>query len=188
MIKFHKIVAKRMHIQNKGTNNLINIQNNCKITNCRFLIKGDNNTISIGNGVCMNGITLWVEDNNNQIHIGKQCTFESGTELAVCEGTSITIGEDCMFSNNISVRTTDSHSILDSSGKRINPASDIRIGNHVWVGYEALILKGATIAQNTIVGSRSVVTKASVAPPNSIIAGAPARTIKTDINWLCKRI
>lgn len=188
IINFHNLIAKRIHIHNCGINNRIWIENNCEITNCRFLTLGNNNTITIESGTRMNGVTLWVEDDNNQIHIGKQCTFESGTELAVCEGTSITIGDDCMFSNNISVRTTDSHSILDSSGKRINPASNIRIGDHVWVGYHALILKGGIIDDNSIIASQTVVSSSSPHSANCIMAGIPATITKRDITWCRKRI
>lgn len=187
-IKFHKIIAKRIHIQNKGWNNLIDIQDNCEITNCRFLIYGDNNLITIEKGTRMNGVTCWIEDDNNKIHIGKHCTFENGTQLAACEGTTISIGDDCMFSNNISVRTTDSHSILDQSGKRINQAIGISISNHVWIGFEALILKGSIIDDHSIVASRAVVSSSTAHAPHAIIAGIPAKIIKEGINWCRKRI
>lgn len=188
MINFHKIIVKRMHIQNKGTNNLIDIQDHCEITNCHFLIKGDNNLITIERGTRMNGVTCWIEDDNNNIHIGKHCSFEDGTQLAACEGTKISIGDDCMFSNNISVRTTDSHSILDNSGRRTNPASDIYIGNHVWIGFETLILKGSHIDDNSIVASKSVITSSTAHVPHCIIAGLPAKIIKEGINWCRERI
>ncbi len=55
------------------------------------------------------------------------------------------------------------------------------IGNHVWIGENALILKGVKIGDNSIVGAGSVVTKD--VPNNSIVAGNPARIIKNNINW-----
>ena len=57
----------------------------------------------------------------------------------------VKIGEDCMFAYDIDIRTGDSHSIIDkNSGKRINYAQDISIGNHVWLASHCRILKGVT--------------------------------------------
>lgn len=93
-----------------------------------------------------------------------------------------------MFSNNISVRTTDSHSIIDSSGNRINYALDVYIGNHVWVGLQSLILKGANISDNSIVAARSVVPSSTICEQNCILAGLPAKIIRRNINWCRKRL
>lgn len=55
-------------------------------------------------------------------------------------------------------------------------AHPIRIGNNVWIGFDACVLPGVTIGEGSIVGARSVVT-ASV-PPYTIVAGNPARVIR----------
>lgn len=53
---------------------------------------------------------------------------------------------------------------------------DIRIGNDVWIGYEALILAGVTIGDGAIIGARAVVTKD--VPPYTVVGGVPARPIR----------
>ena len=68
-----------------------------------------------------------------------------------------------------------------ATGRRINPAGDIRLAEHVWVGEGALILKGVSIAADSIVGARSVVTRD--VPPKSIVAGAPARVVRSGVSW-----
>ena len=113
---------------------------------------------------------------------------EENLFLAACESKKISIGNDCMFSNKVQLRTSDSHSILDENTKRINPGNDIEIGNHVWIGTEVIVLKGATIPENCIVGARSIVTSSLNASPNSMITGMPARVVKTNINWSRERI
>lgn len=54
-----------------------------------------------------------------------------------------------------------------------------RIGANCFVGGSSLILPGVVIGDNCIVGAGSVVTKS--VPPRSIVAGNPARIIRTDI-------
>ncbi|EHM02236.1 bacterial transferase hexapeptide repeat protein [Acetobacteraceae bacterium AT-5844] len=55
------------------------------------------------------------------------------------------------------------------------------IGDHVWIGDDALVLKGVTIGQASIIGARSVVTKD--VPPNSVAVGTPARIIRRNVTW-----
>ncbi len=58
----------------------------------------------------------------------------------------------------------------------------IRIGENAWIGTGVRICKGVTLGKNTIAAACSVVTKS--APDNCIVAGNPARIVKTDIDKL----
>jgi acetyltransferase-like isoleucine patch superfamily enzyme len=53
----------------------------------------------------------------------------------------------------------------------------VKIGDNVWIGMNAVILKGVTIGDNSVVAAGAVVTK-SIAP-NTIVAGNPAIVVKT---------
>lgn len=55
-------------------------------------------------------------------------------------------------------------------------ASPIRIGNNVWIGFDACILPGVTIGEGSVVGARSVV--AGDVPPYTVVAGNPARVVR----------
>jgi acetyltransferase-like isoleucine patch superfamily enzyme len=97
------------------------------------------------------------------------------------------IGADCMFASDIEIRTSDAHSVIDTaSGERINLAEDVTIGNHVWIASHSIILKGVNIGENSVVAAGAVVTNSC--PPGSILAGNPARVIKTGITWTRERI
>lgn len=191
----------------RGNNNVI--RNHGVLTNCVYDIQGDNNTVEIGQGALLYNMRIFMRGNNHKLIIGSNCRFNGGdfyfedddctvqigdrttvesAHFAVTEpGKSITVGSDCMFSNGIELRTGDSHSIIDNTTKlRINYAKDIHVKNHVWIGAKAIILKGVTIGNDSIVGTGSLVT--SDVPENCIAAGIPAKVVKENTNWDRKRI
>ena len=91
-----------------------------------------------------------------------------------------------MISSYVQVRTGDSHSITDMQGNRINPAADVNIGNHCWLGEGCHIMKGVTLERDTIVSTGAIVTKS--AGPNVLLGGVPAKVIKENVNWDENRI
>lgn len=154
------------------------------IRNTTICIRGNNNVVEIGKDTYINHGNIYIEDHNNRITIGNGTNLCGKIHLACTEGKSILIGNDCLCSSEIVLRTGDSHSVVDLSGKRINSAADVIIGDHVWIGYRVLINKGVVIPQNTVIGTGAVVTK-SFEEANTILAGVPAKVVKRNINW-CK--
>jgi acetyltransferase-like isoleucine patch superfamily enzyme len=53
---------------------------------------------------------------------------------------------------------------------------DVEVGNNVWIGYGACILRGVSVGDNSVIGTNSVVTKD--VPANAIVGGVPARIIR----------
>lgn len=171
----------------KGCNNNISI-GKCKLShNLEFKITGTNNKVVIGDGVVIQGGLIYLEDSGICISIGKNTTIGEA-EIAVAESnTKICIGEDCMLSKGIRITTTDSHSVLNIvTGKRLNPAKNVIIGDHVWIGMNVAINKGVNIGKNSIVAGNSVVTHD--VPENVIVAGIPAVIVKKDVTWSRERI
>lgn len=156
------------------------------LKNCNFIFYGTKNKITIHNGAQLNNVTFWIEDSENEIIIGEKSTFHGNCQLAACEGTTISVGNDCMFSHDVYVRTTDSHSIIKEN-KRINNAKNIKIGDHVWIGMQCLILKGANIPKGCIIGARSIISSSEM-EANCIYAGSPAKIVNNDISWKRERI
>lgn len=172
----------------KGTGNKICIKNGLtRLQNCRFVIRGDNNIIEVDSGCKLRDASLFIEDSNGCIVIGKDTIIAGNTHLAVIEGKTITIGERCLFSSNVTLRTGDSHSILNKEGKRINPSKDIIIGNHVWVGNTVIILKGTKVNDNCVVATGSILT-GKECPANSIIGGVGGNVLKSEVDWCGERI
>ena len=52
----------------------------------------------------------------------------------------------------------------------------MRVGNNVWIGYGACILRGVTVGYNAVIGTNAVVTKD--VPANAVVGGVPARLIR----------
>jgi serine acetyltransferase len=85
------------------------------------------------------------------------------------------VGDSCMVASNAYITDSDWHDIYN----RIAPGkvAPVKIENNVWIGDSAIVCKGVTIGENSIVGAGAVVVHSI--PANSIAAGNPARVVKT---------
>ena len=172
-----------------GKNNTIVLGDNVVLENVTISIFGNDNHIIIKDNNHFCGIRFAMEDDGNRIEIGKHNFIGCGNLLAALEGTNIVIGDDCMIASTCEIRTSDSHSLLDENGKRINYAQDIFLGGHVWIGMGCLVLKGANIPQDCVVAAKSVVCKTREnVKEGSLLGGTPARVLKEKISWSHKRV
>ena len=170
-----------LKIEIRGNKNKILVAKNSKFLDQYIRIWGHCNTIEIGEDCKIIGRILFDGD-EQRLSIGDGTTFER-VGIVVAEGASVRIGEDCMFSYGISVRTSDAHSIIDTTtGKRTNFARDVVIGQHVWVGAETIIQKDALLSDNSIVGIRSIVND-RFEEKNIAVGGIPARHLRSNVDW-----
>lgn len=96
---------------------------------------------------------------------------------------NVIIGAGCMVSAGVILRTTDYHTIIKQGTHTvINDNKDIIIGNRVWIGANAMILKGSVLPDNSVIGAQSVVA-GKFDESNVAIAGVPARIVKRGIDW-----
>ncbi len=133
---------------------------------CSFAI-AENGTCTIGDFTLLNGALIMAED-------------------------KIDIGSHCLISWNVGIADSDFHPLepaqrlIDTQALapffKDRPArpklktAPVRIADNVWIGMNAVILKGVTIGENSIVAAGSVVTKSI--PPNTVVAGNPAVIVK----------
>jgi len=113
-----------------------------------------------------------------------EATAIAAFELQARNGGSIVAGRDQLWATNITLQTDDMHAIRDAStGQRLNNfGGHIRIGTHVWLGRDSVVLGGAVLGRDTVVGLGSIVT-AGEHPDGVVLAGVPARVVRTGITW-----
>ena len=95
----------------------------------------------------------------------------------VCD-ERVTIGDRVWVGANAIITDTDFHP-LDPVARRERPldasAAPVEIADDVFIGMNALILKGARIGEGAVLGAGSVVSRD--VPAGAIVAGNPARVI-----------
>lgn len=108
---------------------------------------------------------------NAVVRIGRGTYLNRNTEIVAAR--SVQIGESCKIARDVLIMDTDQHAI---DGKDL-VAKPVEIGDRVWIGSRAIILKGVCLGHDSIVGAGAVVTKS--VPPYSIVVG-PAATVIRD--------
>jgi acetyltransferase-like isoleucine patch superfamily enzyme len=103
-------------------------------------------------------------------------------DVSINYNTKISCSERIHIGRNVKISWE--VQIMDSDGHSINGEANtkpIHIGNNVWIGNRATILKGVTIGDGSVVAAGTIVTKD--VPPNSLVAGVPGKIIKENIKW-----
>lgn len=90
----------------------------------------------------------------------------------------IKIGNNVAIAHDVTIMDSDAHAI-DYEGHQMS--QPITIGDNVWIGSRAMILKGVNVGEGSIVAAGAIVTKD--VPPNTIVAGSPAKVIRENVKW-----
>ena len=116
--------------------------------------------------------------------IGKNCKI--GDNVHIVASKRVVIGDDCLMASKIFISDTN-HGDYANEERMSSPTiapddrplytAEVKIGDRVWIGENVVILPGVTIGDGVIIGANSVVNRD--VEKNSIVAGSPARVIKT---------
>lgn len=117
-----------------------------------FTLRISNNaSVSIGKElVSRSNVTLRVEDGT--LSIGDKCFLNNNVSMTCMQ--QIIIGDGCQIANNVVIVDHD-HDYKNSLSRFTK--EKITIGNHVWIGANSVILKGATIGNNCVIAAGSIV-------------------------------
>jgi acetyltransferase-like isoleucine patch superfamily enzyme len=107
----------------------------------------------------------------NDVYVNSNCWFHGAA-------APLTIGNNVSFGPGVRL-FTDSGPNTCTLLQDVYPLSEgpVTIEDQVWVGAGAMIMPGVTIGHGSVVGALSIV-KEDV-PPHSVVAGIPAKIIKT---------
>ena len=101
-----------------------------------------------------------------------------GQECTISAYQHVSIGRECVVADRVMLIDFDHGAVEVERPIRLQGIykRDVRVGNNVWIGYGACVLRGVTIGDNAIIGTSAVVTRD--VPPNAVVAGVPARVIR----------
>lgn len=118
------------------------------------------------------GHSIWVNQNASLI-LGSGY-INNNFRLSCFE--RVEIGHNVAISENVTIRDSDNYSLNGSK-----PTKPITIGNNVWIGMNATILKGVSIGDGAVVAAGAVVNRD--VPPKTLVVGVPAVVKKKQIEW-----
>ncbi len=113
---------------------------------------------------------------------GASITIGRGTGISggsICAAVSVSIGERCMVGADVAIVDTDFHAVdaaVRDDGWNNVACAPVHIGNDVFIGTRAIILKGVCIGHGATVGAGAVVVRD--VPAFAIVAGNPARIVR----------
>lgn len=165
-------------------NCVINIQNGNLLLNAPMRVREP----FVGQLEMANKTVINVKD-TFVIHSGFHIILQKNSKLNLGSGyinrflkirchDEITIGNNVAISENVTIWDTDAHQII---GKESEMTKPVKIGNHVWIGTNAIILKGSEIGDGCIVAAGAVVS--GKFPNHSLIGGIPAKVIRENVSW-----
>jgi len=154
-------------LRNKGSGAVVLGKHVSVYAGCSFAV-GANGRVRVGDFTLLNGALIMAEE-------------------------KIDIGSHCLISWNVGIADSDFHPLEPAQrlidAQALAPffkdrpprpklkTAPVKIADNVWIGMNAVILKGVTIGENSFVAAGSVDTKS--VPPNTVVAGNPAVAVKT---------
>lgn len=137
-------------------------------------IIGHRSQISLGHNIIIHG---WIISEGGKISIGDRTKINKDTVIR--SKIRIEIGKYCDIGSDVYIQDHNSLSLnyidrRDHKGEVIQKA--IRIGDDVWMGRRAMILKGVTIGDRAIIGAGAIVTHD--VPADTLVVGNPAKVVK----------
>ncbi|HET7574671.1 MAG TPA: acyltransferase [Solirubrobacterales bacterium] len=128
------------------------------------------------------GRFVWIGDGSKirchegQVEIGAKTVM--GQECTISAYQRVRIGEQCVIADRAMFIDFD-HGVVEVERPiRLQGIykRDVEVGNNVWIGYGACILRGVRVGDNSVIGTNAVVTRD--VPANAVVGGVPARILR----------
>jgi len=128
------------------------------------------------------GRFVWIGDGSKirchegEVEIGAKTVL--GQECTISAYRRVRIGEQCVIADRAMFIDFDHGMVEVERPIRLQGIymRDVEVGNNVWIGYGACVLRGVRVGDNSVIGTNSVVTKD--VPANAVVGGIPARILR----------
>ena len=118
-------------------------------------------------------LSVWSDKQvSGQIRIGNCCLLCPGVRIS--SSSKISIGENCMLASGVYVTDSDWHDVYNRLA--LGKTEEVDIAANVWIGDSAIVCKGLSIGENSIIGAGAIVVHSI--PANCIAAGNPAQVVR----------
>lgn len=156
-----------------GKHSIIHYPSNIPNKECVSI--GENSTILSGSRIQVYNSLTGLSAN---VTIGNNCYI--GTNFSILAGANVVIENEVLIASNVLITSEDHGMNPESEIPYMNQpliCKEVRVGEGTWIGEKVSVLPGVRIGRKCIIGTNAVVTKD--VPDYSIVAGIPARVIKT---------
>jgi acetyltransferase-like isoleucine patch superfamily enzyme len=120
-------------------------------------------------------VKFYLDSPEARIEVGAYSGINRRAEI--CAKTMVRIGEGCAIGWDVCITDSDYHEFENSD--RVSP---ITIGDNVWIGARAMVLKGVTIGDGAVIAAGAVITRD--VPERTLVAGPRAEVVRHDVSWV----
>jgi acetyltransferase-like isoleucine patch superfamily enzyme len=121
------------------------------------------------------GAPVWLSARyaESEISIAAGARLANGVELTALE--RIAVGTACLMGAGVRIVDADFHGIAAGARSSEGLKAAVELGDEVWIGMHAMVLKGVRIGDGAVIGAGAVVIKD--VPAGAVAAGNPAEVI-----------
>jgi len=184
---FQKLFARRRKARNVVDNGRGNVFANVP-AEAKVVVFGNGNRVEFAEPGMHFGSWIHVGAadhpvNGAVVSVGRGTTSEECRMTLMEHGSFVRIGADCMISTGVEFLASDTHAVLDAQGTVVNLGRGISLGDHVWIGRNAALLKNVELPFGCIVGYGAVVSRIPGIAERSVVVGNPGAVVRTGACW-----
>lgn len=121
------------------------------------------NASVIGSVILSENVSVWfgatIRGDNDVITLGKNSNVQEGAVLHTDPGLTLTVGENVTIGHQAMLH-------------------GCTIGDGSLIGIQAVVLNGAVVGKECLVGAGAIITERKTFPDRSLILGSPARVVR----------